>query len=139
MSCRRLRERGTFVFTTGGGEVGEELHPHRRANEMRELLRPAPRRVCPYYAGCPCRKSDPTVFMVESAEDRLCNDLTKPMDWARKRRILSQSEMRPDLVVIGSISLENLTHMGLAKDDDMIQAFSTDRANQPLRMPILPG
>ena len=56
---------------------------------------------------CPCRKSDPTVFMMESAEDGLCNDLTKPMDWARKRRILSQSEMRPELVVIGSISLEN--------------------------------
>ena len=44
--------------------------------------------------------------------------------------------MRPDLVVIGSISLENLTQMGLAKDDDVIQAFSTDRANQPLGMPI---
>ncbi len=47
--------------------------------------------------------------------------------------------MRPDMVVIGSISLENLTQMGLAKDDDVIQAFSTDRANQPLGMPILPG
>jgi hypothetical protein len=47
--------------------------------------------------------------------------------------------MRPDMVVIGSISLENLTQMDLAKDDDVIQAFSTDRANQPLGMPVLPG
>src|SRR5258708_27108 len=72
-------------------------------------------------------------------EDGLCNDVTKPVDRTRKRRVLSQSEMRPDMVVIGSISLENLTQMGLAKDDDVIQAFSTDRANQPLGMPILPG
>jgi 4-alpha-glucanotransferase len=88
---------------------------------------------------CPCRKSDPTVFMMESAEDGLCNDVTKAVDRTRKRRVLSQSEMRPDMVVIGSISLENLTQMGLAKDHDVIQAFSTDRANQPLGMPILPG
>ena len=47
--------------------------------------------------------------------------------------------MRPDLVVIGSISLENLTQVGLAKDHYVIQASSTDRANQPLGMPILPG
>src|ERR1700722_1343671 len=77
--------------------------------------------------------------MMESAEDGLCNDLTKPVDWARNRRILSQSEMRPNIIVVGGISLENLTQMGLAKDDDVVQAFSTDRANQPLGMPILPG
>ena len=89
---------------------------------------------------CPCRKSDPTVFMMEFAEDGLCNDVTKPVDRTRKRRVLaSQSEMRPDMVVIGSISLENLTQMDLAKDDDVIQAFSTDRANQALGMPVLPG
>ena len=74
--------------------------------------------------------------MMESAEDGLCHDVTKPVDRTRKRRVLSQSEMCPDMVVIGGISLENLTQMGLAKDDDVIQAFSTDRADQPLGMPI---
>jgi len=49
-------------------------------------------------AGCPCRKSDPTVFMMEPAEDGLCNHVTKPVDRTRKRRVLSQSEMRPDMV-----------------------------------------
>src|SRR5258708_1700602 len=39
------------------------------------------------------------------------------------------------MVVIGCISLENLTQTGLAKDDDVMQAFSTDRANQPLGVP----
>jgi len=37
--------------------------------------------------------------MMESAEDGLCNDVTKAVDRTRKRRVLSQSEMRPDMVV----------------------------------------
>ena len=28
--------------------------------------------------------------------------------------------------------------MALAEDDDVIEAFTADRADQPLRMPILP-
>jgi hypothetical protein len=47
--------------------------------------------------------------------------------------------MRPDVVVISGIGLEDLAQVGFAKDDDVIQTFSMDRANQPLRMPILPG
>ena len=47
--------------------------------------------------------------------------------------------MRPDIVVIGGVGLEDLTQVGLAKDGEVIQAFSTDRANQPLRIPVLPG
>ena len=47
--------------------------------------------------------------------------------------------MRPDIVAMGGVGLDDLTRVGFAKDDDVIQAFSTDRANQPLGMPILPG
>ena len=32
-----------------------------------------------------------------------------------------------------------MAQVGFAKDDDVIQTFSADRANQPLGMPILPG
>ena len=46
--------------------------------------------------------------------------------------------MRPDMVVVGSISLEDLAQVALTKDQDVIQAFSADRADQPLRMAILP-
>jgi len=48
--------------------------------------------------------------MMESAEDGLCNDVTKPVDRTRKRRVLSQSEMRPDMVVQQSL----ITPTGLA-------------------------
>jgi hypothetical protein len=29
--------------------------------------------------------------------------------------------------------------MGLAKDDDVIEAFPADQSDQSLRMPVLPG
>jgi hypothetical protein len=37
--------------------------------------------------------------MMESAEDGLCNDVTKPVDRTRKRGVLSESETRPNMVV----------------------------------------
>ncbi|MDQ1453756.1 MAG: hypothetical protein QOK38_3622 [Acidobacteriaceae bacterium] len=33
---------------------------------------------------------------------------------------------------------KNSTQMSVAEDDYVIEAFSTDRADQPLRMPVLP-
>ena len=47
--------------------------------------------------------------------------------------------MRPGIVTIDGIGLEGLAQVGFAKDDDVIQALSADRAKQSLRMPILPG
>ena len=47
--------------------------------------------------------------------------------------------MRPHAVVMVAIGREDPQQMGLAEDDDVIEAFSTDRTDQPLRVPILPG
>ena len=47
--------------------------------------------------------------------------------------------MRPDTVVVAGIGLEHLSQVGLAKDDNVIQAFSSDRADEPFDMSILPG
>jgi hypothetical protein len=32
-----------------------------------------------------------------------------------------------------------LAQVRLADDDDMVKAFPAERANQPFRMPVLPG
>ncbi len=37
------------------------------------------------------------------------------------------------------IRKQQLAQVLLAEDDDMVKAFPPDRANQPFRMPILPG
>ena len=77
--------------------------------------------------------------MMKSAEDRPRGDATDPSNRTNKRRVLGQRQMRADIVVVGGIGVQDLTQVGFAKDDDVIQAFSADRANQPLRMAILPG
>jgi hypothetical protein len=57
---------------------------------------------------------------MESAEDRSCNDLAEPLDWTNLGRVLGQSEMRPHVVVGGSIGLEDPAQMVLAQDYDVV-------------------
>ena len=54
-------------------------------------------------------------------------------------RILIQEQVRSEFVVIAGVGRKDLAQMCLAEDDDVIKAFPTDRSDQPLRMPILPG
>lgn len=46
--------------------------------------------------------------------------------------------MRPDFIVIAGVGRKDAAQMGLAEDDDVIEAFPPDRSNQPLRGPVLP-
>ena len=77
--------------------------------------------------------------MMKSAQDRLSGELAEPSDRPMARRILTQGQMRSEFVVVAGVGRKDLAQMGLAKDDDVIQAISADRADQSLRMPVLPG
>ena len=77
--------------------------------------------------------------MMKSAEKRPRGDVTEPLNGPTVRRILVQRQMRSVFVVITDVGTKNSTQVGVAEDDDVIEAFPADRANQPLRMPILPG
>jgi hypothetical protein len=77
-------------------------------------------------------------MMMKSAEDRLSGDLANPLDRPMGRRIFIQGQMRSEFIVIAGVVSEDSTQMGIAEDDDVIEAFPADRANQPLRMPVLP-
>ena len=46
--------------------------------------------------------------------------------------------MRSEFVVIAGVGRKDSAQVGLAEDDDVIEAFPADRADQSLRMPILP-
>lgn len=76
--------------------------------------------------------------MVKAAEDRSRDNLAEPLDRPPARRIRGDRQVCPYPVVVVSISRENPAQMALAEDDDVIEAFSTDRTDQSLRMPILP-
>jgi hypothetical protein len=77
--------------------------------------------------------------MMKSAEDRLSGEPAEALDRPMARRILPQGEMCSEFVVIAGVGRKHAAHMGLAEDDDVIEALPADRANQPLGMPILPG
>ena len=77
--------------------------------------------------------------MMKSAEDRPRCDLAMSVDRPMGRRILVQGQMRSEFVVIAGAGRKNLAQMGFAEDDDVIEAFPADRADEPLRMPVLPG
>jgi hypothetical protein len=47
--------------------------------------------------------------------------------------------VRSETVVIADVGREDPAQLGLAEDDDVIEAFPADRADQSLRMPVLPG
>jgi hypothetical protein len=76
--------------------------------------------------------------MMKSAEDRPRCDRAIPLNRPMGRRILVQGQMRSEFVVITGVGRKNLTQMGFAEDDDVIETFAADRADQPLRMPVLP-
>jgi hypothetical protein len=47
--------------------------------------------------------------------------------------------MRSKFAAIADVGGENSTRVRLAEDEDVIEAFAADRADQSLRLPILPG
>jgi hypothetical protein len=46
--------------------------------------------------------------------------------------------VRPDLVVIAGVSLQDPAQMHLAQDEDMVDAFAPDRSDQSFGKAILP-
>jgi hypothetical protein len=47
--------------------------------------------------------------------------------------------MRSYVVVIARVGRKNPAQMGFTKDHEVIEAFPADRADQSLRMSVLPG
>ena len=66
-------------------------------------------------------------------------DAPNGLNSSRHRCILIQRKMGSRSVVVVLVQKEQLAQVPLAKDDDMVQAFPAERANQPFRMAVLPG
>ena len=55
------------------------------------------------------------------------------------RRILPQGQMRSEFIVIAGVGRKDPAQMGLAEDNDVIEAFPADRADQSLHIPFCQG
>ena len=75
---------------------------------------------------------------MQPAENRPSNELTETLDRPMTWRILAQGQMRSQFVVIPAVGRKDPAQVGLAEDDDVIEALPADRTDQPLRMPVLP-
>jgi len=119
---------------SGAKQTLSKLHSARSIEEY--AVDPELCLAAPKVTRCACRKLYPTVLMMKSAEDRLSDDLADPLDRPMAQRILIQGQMRSEFVVIAGVGGKDSTQMGVAEDDDVIEA---DRADQSLPMPVLPG
>src|SRR6266568_1046058 len=74
-------------------------------------------------------------------------DLGYSHDGTKRRRLNAprhrcmplQGEVRTGLVVVAGVFPEDLSEMVLAEDDQMVQAFSANGPDHPLRVGVLPG
>ena len=57
----------------------------------------------------------------------------------RKRRVFVQRQVSSTLIVILLVRTQQIAQMPFAKNNDMVEAVASDRADQPLRVSILPG
>lgn len=76
--------------------------------------------------------------MMESSEQwdglNVADRLRGAADWC----ILVEREVGPDLIVIVGIGLQHIPEMPFAKDNDMIEAFPPDRADETFAAAVLP-
>lgn len=76
--------------------------------------------------------------MMQTAENWHRKNAPDRQNGARYPRVIVQSEMSPSAIIIFHIWKQHMERMLLAEDNNMIKAFSSDRADQPFRMPIPP-
>ena len=77
--------------------------------------------------------------MMKSAENGRAASWPEVLYRPMARRILGQRQMRSQFVAIAGVGCKDETQVGHAEDHDVIDAFSPDRADQPLHMSVLPG
>ena len=76
--------------------------------------------------------------MVQPAKDRMHNNVSEPLDWARVGSVLPERNVSSPFVIIGSIFCKNSSKVPCVEHDQMIRAFASDRPDQAFNITILP-
>jgi hypothetical protein len=67
--------------------------------------------------------------MVQAAENWMNSELAEALDRPMRWRFFAQRQMRPELVVVACVGAQDPAQMGFAENDDVIEAFTADRAD----------
>src|SRR5258708_5744948 len=81
----------------------------------------------------------PEILVVQSAQNWHRQRATDGLDSTRDRRVLLQRKVRPSLVVIFLVRIEQMAEMSFAEHNNMVKTIPSDRADEPLRVSVLPG
>ena len=76
---------------------------------------------------------------MESTEKGDGRERSSDLHGTAKRGVLSECKMGTGAIVIVGVGSEDPVQMSLAQDQDMVQAFSPDRADEPFSVSVLPG
>ena len=74
---------------------------------------------------------------MESTKEPDGHDRSSGLDRTTERGVPRESEMGTGAIVVVGVGSENLAKMCFAQDDDMIQAFSLDRADEPFDVSVI--
>ncbi len=75
---------------------------------------------------------------MQAAENWPSFDTADALDSAKSRRILAERQMRTGCIIVVHVGPQHVPQVPLAEHDDMVETFPSDRADQALRVPILP-
>ena len=81
---------------------------------------------------------DSAILVMKAAENRSRCDGAEPLNCPMNGSVLAQSSMSPRFIVIGDKLAKDSAQMGLTEHNQMVETFPSDRADQSLRVPILP-
>ena len=84
------------------------------------------------------RKLDSAILMMKAAQDRRRCDNAEALNRTMERGIFVQRAMDSRFIVIARIGLQRAAQLSLAQRDDVVDALSTDRSDQPFGKAVLP-
>jgi hypothetical protein len=76
--------------------------------------------------------------MMSPTENWCGQNVTDSLNGSRYRRILVQSQMSARTIVVLDVGEEYVAQVSLAEYDEVIEAFPSDRTDQPFGISILP-
>jgi hypothetical protein len=77
--------------------------------------------------------------MVQPAKDRMRNNVSGPLDWARVGHVLPERNVSPHVIIIGGIFRKNSSKVLCVEYNQMISTLASDRPDQAFNISILPG
>jgi hypothetical protein len=75
---------------------------------------------------------------MQSAKDWYRCDVPDLLGPAKIGNIFMQRWMRPDLIVVRSVSLQDVAQVRFAEHDEVVERFAAYRSDQPLYVAVLP-